>query len=166
MVIQTLQERILELEAEFGKEEIPTRLRQFAHGKYSRDPHFSAVGKFGDSLGLIPVAFYRKSDGLLEDLGECGFSRDGHIDNYVGRVFQKYRNSMMLNETQFAAQVPTSTANINRYEHGVNLPKFFIFERISDKLGLEPMYLLKPPIARQLGQLELPFIAETPQMSL
>ena len=130
----------------------------FAHEKCPRDFQLTPLVRYGDSEGLVPIALYRKEDGWLEDLGEEGFRMGAHVDNYIGRVFQKYREAMKLNQKQFEEVVSTSHSNISQYESGVMLPKLSIFERISDTFGLEPKYLLKPPIVRQFGQLELPLI--------
>lgn len=141
-------ERLLEVQDEF---ELPKGLLEYANGGYEYDTFLTSVEKFSDSEGLVPVVFYRKSDGRVENLGVSDFLCGKKIHNYVGRVIEKYRKGLRLTQQQLADKVAVSHVNIYRYESGKSRPTIPMLERISRALGLVPAYMLEPKKAEILN---------------
>ena len=106
------------------------------------------VEKLGYGHGLIPIAFYKESDGQIENLGIEGFFYGEKIYNYVGRVFEKYRELNNLSTRELGERVDISHAFISLLERGVSKGTIQTIERIGKGLGLAPAYLLQRfPIA-------------------
>lgn len=110
-------------------------------GTNSVELQLAIVYRLAERFNFIPVVLH-DSDGAAETLGIEGFLKGDPVDNYVGRVFEKYRLIRGLEQKEVAHLSGVNPPDICRYEKGPVLPKIGRFETICQVLNLSPEYLV------------------------
>lgn len=104
---------------------------------------FHKVEFFARLINRIPLVFYRADTGVPETLGIEGFLRGEEIENYIGRVINKYRITNNMSEADLARIMRATPDMIWGYESGKINPRTKTLERISGVLGLIPAYFVE-----------------------
>lgn len=108
-------------------------------GKY--DTHYGTLEKLATAFDKIPIAFYTNNN-RIENLGVSGFIYGEPVDNYVGKVFKKYRELRDLSEEELAQKAGINSKHYRRFESGLKKPSLVIIEKICAELGIVPQYLV------------------------
>lgn len=109
--------------------------------------NLGTLEKIAKKLNLAPVAIYKS--GKLEDLGLKSFGNGREINNYIGRVLQKYRSLNMLNKKDISDKNGFSSPIYSEYEQGLKKPSLKRLEKICKYFKLEPTYLQKKPLPKR-----------------
>lgn len=96
----------------------------------------------------LPLVFYT-SNGQIEDLGIQPFPPKWLPENYIGMSFKKHREKLGLKPKDVAYKSSCTVEKYLEYESGKSKPNTYAADRISNVLGLLPVYLpdfpAKPP---------------------
>ncbi len=111
-----------------------------------KDVYFLTIDNIAKILNLIPIGFYFYDDEnkkwILDTLDNEKFW-EGTLENYIGRILEKYRIKKGLSQKKLAEIINISSPTINRHEGGKIMPSSRILKKECSFLGIVPHYLLE-----------------------
>ncbi len=116
-------------------------VKKIESGKSS--PTLNTLFVIAGHFNLRSLVFYNAHTGEIFNkyLSETG-SADG-LEKYVSHVFSEERERQQLSVSDVAKKVKMDRSNYKRYEKCTISPSPQIIDRISEVLGIVPMYLSK-----------------------